>query len=308
MQPYLVAPAADPSDSREAAAATAAHEVLGGTQGARGRADAAAAGSRLARPALYAVAGGGPGRVGQDGGDRDRRGRRLSDARRAGRRRTLRHVPVRGGLRSWRVAASAAAGTHGDRRQGPGAWVGDVTPFLVPNVEMLRSDGPNALTSAAYAEEFKEVKKLGSLTSTKRTADQTAAAAVLAETATIWNGVLRCARRRAKDLDIADSARLLAEDEPGRGRRLDWLLERQEPTGAFGGRSPRSGRPESDGNAATEADPGWLPLFNATIPVSGAPLVTPASGTTVGARLHQRRHRAHAEGLLRDRQDRVRRR
>ncbi len=42
-QLYLVAPAADPSDSREAAAATAAHEA-GRTQGARGRADAAAAG------------------------------------------------------------------------------------------------------------------------------------------------------------------------------------------------------------------------------------------------------------------------
>ena len=32
--------------------------------------------------------------------------------------------------------------------------------------EMLRTDGPNALTSAAYAEDFNEVKKLGSLTST----------------------------------------------------------------------------------------------------------------------------------------------
>src|SRR4029453_8613049 len=31
----------------------------------------------------------------------------------------------------------------------------------------------------------------------------------------------------------------------------------------------------ADGNPATEADPAWLPLFNPSVPVSGAPLVTP---------------------------------
>ena len=63
-------------------------------------------------------------------------------------------------------------------------------PFLVPNVEMLRTDGPNPVTSAAYAEDFNEVKELGSLTSTTRTADETAAA-VFWQDGTIWNGVLR---------------------------------------------------------------------------------------------------------------------
>ena len=57
----------------------------------------------------------------------------------------------------------------------PAPWVGNVRPFLVPNVEMLRTEGPNALKSAAYAEDYNEVKELGSLTSTRRTADQTAA-------------------------------------------------------------------------------------------------------------------------------------
>ena len=58
----------------------------------------------------------------------------------------------------------------------PTPWVGNVTPFLVPHVEMLRSDGPNALTSNAYAKDFDEVKSLGSLDSTTRTDDQTMAA------------------------------------------------------------------------------------------------------------------------------------
>ena len=30
----------------------------------------------------------------------------------------------------------------------PAPWVGNVRPFIVPSVEMLRTDGPNALTSA----------------------------------------------------------------------------------------------------------------------------------------------------------------
>jgi hypothetical protein len=33
--------------------------------------------------------------------------------------------------------------------QDPTPWVGNVRPFLVPDVEMLRTDGPNALTSRA---------------------------------------------------------------------------------------------------------------------------------------------------------------
>jgi hypothetical protein len=60
--------------------------------------------------------------------------------------------------------------------QDPAPWVGEVRPFLLPNAELVRSDGPNALSSAAYAEDFNEVKRLGSVTSTARTADQTEAA------------------------------------------------------------------------------------------------------------------------------------
>src|SRR5213076_3302067 len=41
----------------------------------------------------------------------------------------------------------------------PAPWVGNVRPFLVPSAEMLRTDGPNALTSAAYTEDFNEVKE-----------------------------------------------------------------------------------------------------------------------------------------------------
>jgi hypothetical protein len=149
-----------------------------------------------------------------------------------------------------------------------------VRPFLVPSVEMLRSEGPNALTSAAYAEDFNEVKKLGSLTSTSRTADQTAAAIFWQDSGTaIWNRVFR-ALAESEHLDGVDSARMLA---------ITNLAGADGSIGCWNDKYHwRFWRPitaireaASDGNPATRADPDWLPLFNPTIPVSGAPLVTP---------------------------------
>jgi hypothetical protein len=92
----------------------------------------------------------------------------------------------------------------------PAAWVGNVRPFIVPSAEMLRTDGPNALTSDAYAQDFNEIKELGSLTSTTRTADQTAAAIFWQDSGpAIWNRVYR-ALATSRGLNIVESARLFA--------------------------------------------------------------------------------------------------
>ena len=91
----------------------------------------------------------------------------------------------------------------------PGAWVGMWT-----RSSSERGDAPHrrpdALTSAAYAEDFNEVKELGSLTSTSRTADQTAAAIFWQDSGiSIWNCVFR-ALAESEELDSVESARLLA--------------------------------------------------------------------------------------------------
>ena len=92
----------------------------------------------------------------------------------------------------------------------PTPWVGNVRPFLVPNVEMLRSDGPNPLTSRAYAKDLNEVKAIGALHSTTRTPDQTDAAIFWQDHAfALWNRVFRTLAA-SQHLDTADSARLLA--------------------------------------------------------------------------------------------------
>jgi hypothetical protein len=118
------------------------------------------------------------------------------------------------------------------------------------------------------------VKELGSLTSTRRTADQTAASIFWQDSGpAIWNRVFR--ELAASDtLDIVDSARMLA---------MTNLAGADGSIGCWNDKyywnfwRPITAIREAaaDRNPATEADPAWLPLFNPSVPVSGAPLVTP---------------------------------
>jgi len=274
-RPYLAAPPADPGDSKEAAAATAAFRVLVGfperepplvglVPAQRPTLQARYDASLAALPDGAAKAGGIA--VGQAA---------------AATMLTARQTDGRGG--PFKFAPGTAPG---DWRPGPPQgptgivavdptpWVGFVKPFLVPTVAMLRSDGPNPLTSAAYAKDFNEVKTLGSLTSTTRTADQTAAAIFWQDSApAIWNRVYR-ALATGRDLDIVDSARLFA---------MTSLAAADASIGCWNDKAHWSfWRPitaireaATDGNPATAADPNWVPLFDPTVPVSGAPLVTP---------------------------------
>ena len=272
-EPYLAGlPAASPSASKRAAAATAAYNVLVGLKGVGGAPMLPQAVRDWLDPAytqsLAPVADGPAKTAGIAIGEA------AASAMLAERADDGRFGPFTFAEGfdpgEWRLAPPQ--GPTGIVARDPAPWVGFVDPFLVPSVEMLRTDGPNPLTSAAYAEDYNEVKELGSLTSTTRTADETAAA-VFWQDGTIWNGVLR-ALTTSENLDIADSARLLAEAN---------LAGADGSIGCWNDKAYWSfWRPitaireaGSDGNPATEADPAWLPLFNPTIPVSGAPLVTP---------------------------------
>jgi hypothetical protein len=157
----------------------------------------------------------------------------------------------------------------------PAPWVGNVRTFIVPNAGMLRTDGPNALTSAAYTEDFNEIKELGSLTSTTRTADETDAAIFWQDHfLALWNRILRTLAA-SRNLDIVDSARLFAmENLAGADAYIGswndkyyWQFWR--PITAIR-------EADTDGNPATVADPTWLPLFDPATPVCNLPaLVTP---------------------------------
>jgi hypothetical protein len=267
-RPYLGAPAADPKDSsKAAAAATAAHNVLVGLevggapmlpQPVRDWLDAAYAKSLADVPDGPAKTGGIA--VGE-GAAKAMLDARADDGR-------FDPFPVVEGTDPGEWRRTPPVGMD------PGAWVGDVRPFLVPDVEMLRTDGPNALTSAAYAEDFNEVKELGSLTSTTRTADQTAASIFWQDSGVaIWNRVFR-ALAKSEDLNGVDSARMLA---------MTNLAGADGSIGCWNDKyywkfwRPNTAIHEAadDGNPATEADRDWLPLFDPSVPVSGPSLVTP---------------------------------
>lgn len=156
------------------------------------------------------------------------------------------------------------------------SWVGNVRPFIVPRTEGLRSDGPNPLASAAYIKDFNEVKKIGSLTSTTRTADQTDAAIFWQDHAhALWNRIFRDLVV-SQGLDIVDSARLFA---------MENLAAADASIGSWNDKYYwQFWRPitaireaDTDGNPHTQADPTWLPLFDPATPVCNQmfPLFTP---------------------------------
>src|SRR5438132_1259505 len=268
-QPYLVQPPSNPTDSKEAATATAAFRVLVGFDDLPGlfptqqptlqpQYDAYIAGLPDNPPGSRAA--------GVTIGDATARAMltaRLNDGRFGP---SPTPYPVAPGI--WRP-------TPPNYANDPAPWVGNVRPFLVPSAEMLRTDGPNALTSAAYVEDFNEVKDLGSLYSTTRTPDQTDAAIFWQDHAhALWNRVFR-ALAASQNLNIVDSARLfamenLAATDASIGCWNDkyyWQLWR--PITAIR-------EADTDGNPDTQPDSNWLPLFDPSTPVCHPPLlVTP---------------------------------
>ena len=142
---------------------------------------------------------------------------------------------------------------------------GNVSPFAVPFGHPFRPGGPPALTSPEYAAAFDEVKRLGRVDSTERTADQTEAALFWrAGPGTVTppgmsNVIAQGAVRRA-DLDLLDSARAfallnLAEADAG--------IEAWDAKLTYSWWRPITAirLADTDGNPDTAADPTWMPLF-----------------------------------------------
>jgi len=141
----------------------------------------------------------------------------------------------------------------------PFAWVARVDPFVIQSTSQFRTDGPNALTSAAYAEEFDEVKSLGSMTDSDRTPEQTAVAMFYtANPVELWNRTYRTIVED-QDLSLAEEARFFAlVNVSGADAFINcwddkafWSFWRPVTAIRLAG---------DDGNGATEADPNWTPL------------------------------------------------
>jgi hypothetical protein len=242
-RPYLVLPEAQPWDSMDAAAATAAYRVLVSILPAQQPAL-----EPLYQASLAAV----PDGPAKDGGIAA--GETAAAAMIAARTGDGRFGPFRFSASlmpgAWRPELPLFASD-------PFAWVAEVRPFLVESGSQFRSDGPNALTSDAYAAELAEVEALGARDSATRTADQT-------DQALYWAGasLVRIASTiaRTAGLSLPQDARLFA--------MLD-LTAADANINCWNDKAYWSSwRPitaihlaDTDGNPATEADPDWQPLL-----------------------------------------------
>ena len=155
----------------------------------------------------------------------------------------------------------------------PAWWVGNVKPFLIPNARWFLSDGPNALTSRAYARDFNEVKRLGEFDSPVRTADQTMAAIFWqAQPLLLYSGVMRDLSARYH-LSTADNARLfgMVTLAAADSAIVCW---KDKYTRKFWRPIDAVRLADTDGNPATTADADWRALFDPATPTTPA-LATP---------------------------------
>jgi hypothetical protein len=149
----------------------------------------------------------------------------------------------------------------------PTAWVANVDPFLIKSPSQFRTDGPNALTSAEYAQDFNQVKALGSVNSQTRTPEQTHIGLFWQSAGgnmRAWNEVARhLVDQYAIDFD--DSALLFAmlnlsaADASINCWNDKYYWDFWRPWTAIQ-------RADEDGNLATQTDPTWTALLTAPYP------------------------------------------
>ncbi len=243
-QPYLDGLDADPSASKVAAAATAAHGVL-----AASFPDQAADLQALVEASLATV----PDGAAKDAGIAV--GEAAAAAMLAAREGDGRGEP-------YPLTFGAGPGeyrpTPPDFGEFPAAWVANVKPFLAESADDYRTEGPYALDSAEYAADFNEVKAVGAAEGSTRTDEQNALVAFWASPVGQWSQVERSLAVE-QGLDIVAAARLFAIANLAAGDVAS-ACHNDKYVWKFWRPITAIHEAEADGNPATEADPGWTPL------------------------------------------------
>jgi hypothetical protein len=171
--------------------------------------------------------------------------------------------PFLGGtaIGEWRPTPSLLPGPPPSLAPGLTPWVASVRPFTMTSDSQFRVGPPPALSSEKWADDYNEVKSVGSLSSTTRTAEQTDMAYFWADSGPVlWQNALRYISGHYLN-DTGDSARMyaLAEAALADAQIACWdtkyFYDFWRPITAI-----RLG--DQDGNPLTDADPNWLPLIN----------------------------------------------
>jgi hypothetical protein len=154
----------------------------------------------------------------------------------------------------------------------PGGWTpfgtapallpgwGRVVPWVLRSGSRMQIDGPPALRSSRYARDFDEIKRIGSSTSTTRTAEQTEIARFwLGSPSVIWNSVARGVLENRR-LDLSSTARAFALMYVA-AADASIVCWQTKYTANFWRPQTAIQQADGDGNTQTIADPAWTPLF-----------------------------------------------
>ena len=141
-------------------------------------------------------------------------------------------------------------------------WASKLRPFLLQSPDQFRPGPPAALGSSAWADDFNEVKAIGSFDSRYRTAEQTDIARFWTTNPVVQYNAAFEQIALSRGLDAAQTARLFAMGNlvgadaliacfDAKYHYLSWRPQFAIPLG------------ESDGNPATVGDSAWKPLLGA---------------------------------------------
>ena len=138
-----------------------------------------------------------------------------------------------------------------------------LTPFIMTSDSQFRPAGPPALNSAQWVSDYNQVKSLGAVNSTTRTADQTQIALFWNDptgTATPpghWN-LIANQLAASKNLTLADTTKMLAELNVAMGDAAIVAWDAKYTTNFW---RPITAIPAGGGNSSLTADPNWRPLL-----------------------------------------------
>jgi hypothetical protein len=160
-----------------------------------------------------------------------------------------------------------------------------VQPFALRSANQFRPPPPPALTSPSYTDSFDEVKSLGAVGSTTRTADQTQIARFWgAPIQNYWNEIAQTAAL-ANGTTLVQNARLFALLDLS---LADSVIAFYDAKYAYHFWRPITAirAADNDGNPATAGDPTWTPLATTALDPSypGAHAVVSAAGADVLSR------------------------
>ncbi|HEU5100248.1 MAG TPA: vanadium-dependent haloperoxidase [Roseiflexaceae bacterium] len=141
-------------------------------------------------------------------------------------------------------------------------WASKLRPFMLQSPDQFRPGPPAALNSRAWAEDFNEVKAIGSIDSPQRTAEQTDVARFWTTNPVVQYNAAFEQIVLTRGLDTVQTARLFAM---GNLVGADALIACFDAKYTYLSWRPQFAIPlgESDGNPTTVGDPAWKPLLDA---------------------------------------------